>query len=159
MNTCLYLDSRWIFTLTITASVSWEIRQNLTIFFVSLPLKVTCEEGFLLKSQAFCYHQQFYQRWTSFAGFFLVFGKKSLSMAFSYSYLFLLLIWLSVKMVILLKLPHLITFLPRLDQSNETHFTASWWAIIKERYDPLFSNGIYLNFTLISTTCCCIVSR
>ena len=37
VNTSLYLDSRWnlCFTLTIAASVRWEIRMNLMIFCVS----------------------------------------------------------------------------------------------------------------------------
>ena len=40
---------------------------------------------------------------------------------------------------VLLKLPHLITLLPRLDQSNEIHFAASWWAlIINGRCNTLF---------------------
>ena len=50
------------FTLTITAFVSWEMQQNLTIFFVSFPVKVTCEGYFLLKMQAAFYQLQFYQR-------------------------------------------------------------------------------------------------
>ena len=51
MKTCLYLDSRWnlCFTLTITTSVSWEIWQNLTIFFVSFPVKVTWKGVFFTK--------------------------------------------------------------------------------------------------------------
>ena len=60
---------------------------------------------------------------------------------------------------VLLKLPHLITFLLRLDQSNETHFAASWWAlIIKGRCNTLCSNDISLNVTLISTAYHWIVS-
>ena len=64
MNTCLYLDSRWdlCFILTITASVHWEIRQNLTIFCVSFPVKGTYEGIFYLRLQAVLYQLQFYQR-------------------------------------------------------------------------------------------------
>ena len=36
----------------------------------------------------------------------------------------------SRKKSALLKLFHLITLLPRLDQSNEIYFAASWWALI-----------------------------
>ena len=47
-----------------------------------------------------------------------------------YFYLMLLLKLFPQKKSILLKLPHVITFLPRLAQSNEIHFAASWWAVI-----------------------------
>ena len=84
MNTCLYLDSRWnlCFTLTITAAVRREIRQNLTIFFVNFPVKGSCEGIFLLKLQAVLYQMQFYQRWTSFAGFVFIFDKKCRPISF-----------------------------------------------------------------------------
>ena len=64
VSTCLYHDSRLnlCFTLTTTASVRWEIRQNLTIFFVNFPVKGTCEGFFLIKLQAVFYQLQFYQR-------------------------------------------------------------------------------------------------
>ena len=56
-----------------------------------------------------------------------------------YFYLLLSLKLLSQKKSVLLKLPHLITVLSRLDQSNQIHFAASWWAIIiKGRSNTLF---------------------
>ena len=72
VNKCLYIDSRLnlCFMLILIAPVRWEIRQNLTMFFVSFPVKGTWEGVFLLKLQAIFYQLQFYQRWTSFAGFF-----------------------------------------------------------------------------------------
>ena len=129
--------------LTITASVSWEIQQNLRILFVSFPVKVTCEGVFLLKLQAVFYQLQFLLQ-----VFFLNFDKKCRPITFRWLILFIL------------KLPHLITLLPRLHQSNEIHFVASWWAlIIKGRCNTLCSNDISLNVTLISTACHCIVRR
>ena len=155
MNTDLYLYSRWNlwFTLTITASVSWKIQQNLTIFFVSFPVKVSCEGVFLLKLQA-VFYQQFYQRWTSVAKlFFLIFDKKS-RLLDGYFYLLLSLKLLSEKKSNLLKLPPLITLLPKLDQSNEIHFAASWWALInKGRCNTLCSNDISLNFNCLPLYC------
>ena len=91
--------------------------------------KVTTK-GFLLKLQAALYQLQFYQRWTSFAGF-LKFLTKSVDQSFlnSYFYLLLSLKLFSRKKSVFLKLPHLITLLPRLDQSNEICFAASWWSL------------------------------
>ena len=149
--------------MTITASVSWEIWQNLRIFLVSFPVKVTCEGFFLLKLQAVFYQLQFYQRWTSFVVFFffLVLTKSvDQSLLDGYFHLLLSLKLFSEKKSVLLKLTPLITLLPRLHQSNEIHFVASWWAlIIKGRCNTLCSNDISLNVTLISTAWHCIVSR
>ena len=80
---------------------------------------------------------------------FLKFLTKSVdqSLLDGYFYLFISLKLISVKKSVLLKQPHLITFLPKLDQFNEIHFAASWWALIKERCDKLCSNGISLNVT------------
>ena len=97
VNTCLiYLDSRWdlCFTLTRIASVSWEIRQNLTIFFVSFPVKVTFEKVFLRKLLPVFYQLQFYQRRTSFAGLFvclfiLICDKKCRPITFRWLLLFI----------------------------------------------------------------------
>ena len=116
----------------LTASVSWEIRQNLTIFFVSFPMKITCEGVFLAKLQTVFYQLQFYQRWTSLAGlFFNIFDKKCRPIIlYGYFYWLFSLKLFSEKKSVLLKLPHLNTLLPRLDQSNEIHFAASWWALI-----------------------------
>ena len=118
MKRCLYLDSRWnlCFTLTVTASVSWEIPQNLTIFFASFPVKFTCEGVFLLKLQAVLYQLQFYQRWTSCTRFFFNFWQKLSTNQFSDGYFHLLLSskLFSEKNSVLLKLPHLTLAAPGL---------------------------------------------
>ena len=88
VNTCLYLDSRWNFTLTITASVRWEIPQNLTIFCVRFPVKGTCEEILLSKLQAVPYRLHF-KKWTSFASFFLIFDNKFRPITFRWLVLFI----------------------------------------------------------------------
>ena len=51
VNKCLYIDSRLnlCFMLILIASVRWEIRQNLTMFFVSFPVKGTWEGVFFIK--------------------------------------------------------------------------------------------------------------
>ena len=105
----LFLRWNLCFTLTVTASVSWEIPQNLTIFFASFPVKFTCEGVFLLKLQAVLYQLQFYQRWTSCTRFFLNFWQKLSTNQFSVGYFHLLLSikLFSEKKSVLLKLPHL----------------------------------------------------
>ena len=81
-----------------------------------------------------------------FCGFFF-------SFLYGYFYLLLSLKLFSEKKSLSLKLTNLIVLLPRLDQSNEIHFAASWWAlIIKGRCNTLCSNDISLNVTLIATT-------
>ena len=89
-------------------------------------------KNFLVKLQAVCYQLQFYQRWASFAGFFFKCLTKSVDQWFldGYFYLLLSLKLFSRKKSVLLKLPHLITPLPRLDESKEIYFAASWWALI-----------------------------
>ena len=54
VNTCCYLDLKrnLCFTLTVTASVRWEIQQNLTFFCVSFSLKGNFKGVFLSKVQA-----------------------------------------------------------------------------------------------------------
>ena len=134
--------------LTITASVSSEIRQNVRIFFVSFRVKVTCKGVFLPKMNFFC---KFFLNLTESVDQSLLDGLL---------YLLPSLKLFSEKKSVLLKLPHLITLLPRLHQSNEIHFVTSWWALItKGRCNTLCSNDISLNVTLISTACHCIVSR
>ena len=117
-----------------------EIRQNLTIFFVNFPVKGTCEGIFLLKLQAVLYQMQFYQRWTSFAGFVFILTKSvDQSVLEGYFYSLLSLKLFSQNLFVLLKLLHLITPILRLDQSNKIHFATSWWAlIIKGRCNTLF---------------------
>ena len=72
-----------------------------------------------------------------FCKFFLFFNKSvDKSFLDDYFYLLLSLKLFSRKKSVLLKLSHLISLLPRLDQSNEVHVAASWWAlIIKRRCD------------------------
>ena len=82
-----------------------------------------------------------------FGKFFFKFLTKSVDKSFldSYFYLLLSLKQFSRKKSVLLKLTHLITLLPRLDQSNEIYFVASWWAlIIKARCNvvPLYCSLI-----------------
>ena len=93
VNTCFYFDSRWnlCFTLTITASFHWEIRQNLTIFCVTFSSERYLRRNFLLKLQAVLYQLQFYQRWTSLVGYFKKFLTKSVGKSFLDGYIYLLL--------------------------------------------------------------------
>ena len=69
---------------------------------------------------------------TFFCSFFFKFLTKSVDKSFlyGYSYLLISLKLFSRKKSVSLKLTHLITFLPWLDQSNEIYFAASWLALI-----------------------------
>ena len=157
MNTYLYLDSRWnlCFTLTITASVSWEIRQNLTIFFVSFPVKGTCDLVFLLKLQTAFYQLQNQPR-TSLAGFF--FGKKRWPITFRWLLLFIAFTGVTFKEKACFI--EVTSFNYSFTETWSVHFARSWWRpIIKGRCNTLCSNDISLNVTLISTACHWIVSR
>ena len=64
--------------------------------------------------------------------FFFHFRQKVSTNHFldGYFYLLLSLKLFSRKKSVLLKLSHLITLLPRLDQSSKIYFAASWWALI-----------------------------
>ena len=62
---------------------------------------------------------------------------------------------------VLLKLPHLITILSRLDQSNKVHFAASWWAfIIKDTHTekapsyetPALTKGTNMSIWIVGTS-------
>ena len=130
----------------------WKIRQSLTIFCVSFPVKVTCDGIFLLKLQAVL-PTAILPKMNFCCRFFFKFLTKSVgqSLLGGYFYLLLSLKFISQKKSVLLELPHLITLLPRLNQSNEIYLAASWWAFC--------SNDISLNVTLISTACHWIVSR
>ena len=130
VNTCCYLDLKrnLCFTLTITASVRWEIQQNLTFFCVSFSLKGNFKGVFLSKVQA--------------VNLQIIILPK---MNFFYKFFFWQIIYcfhptcFHRRKSVLLKLYHLITLLLRLDQSSEIHFAASWWAlIIKGRCNTLF---------------------
>ena len=125
----------------------WKIRQSLTIFCISFPVKVTCEGIFLLKLQAVL-PTAILPKMNFCCRFFLNFWQK---VSANHFYSLLSLKFISQKKSVLLELPHLITLLPRLNQSNEIYLAASWWAFC--------SNDISLNVTLISTACHWIVSR
>ena len=111
------------FTSTITASVRWEIQQNLSFFVLVFQWMVPTNPSL----QDVLYQLQFYQRWASFAWVFFKFWTKSVD---GYFYLLFSLEMYSRKKSALLKLSHLITPFPILDQSNEIYFAASWWALI-----------------------------
>ena len=130
---CLYLDSRWnlCFMLTITASVRWEIQQNLRFFVLVFQWRVPTKE-FFIKVAGCSLPAAIWPKMSFFCRVFFKFLTKSVDQSFLDGYFFLLLSLklFSRKKSVLLKLPHLITPLPRLDQSKEIYFAASWWALI-----------------------------
>ena len=130
MNTCFYFDSRWnvCFTLTITASFHWEIRQNLTIFCVTFSSERYLRRNFLLKLQAVLYQLQFYQRWTSLVGYFKKFLTKSVGkIIFRWIHLFIAF----TQAVFTEKVCFIVSYsFTRLNQTNEIYFAASWWALV-----------------------------
>ena len=109
------------------------MRQNLTIFFVSFPVKGTCEGAFYYNFLP----TAILPKVNFFCKFFLIFDKKCRPIIFRWILLFVTFtqVVFREKVCVLLKLPHLnlITLLRRLDQSNEIHFTASWSALIIKR--------------------------
>ena len=115
--------------MTVTASVRWEIQQNLTIFCVSFPVKGNYE-GIFIKVTGCSLPTAILPKMNFFCRFFKIL-TKSVDQSFlnSYFYLLLSLKLFSRKKSVFLKLPHLITLLPRLDQSNEICFAASWWSL------------------------------
>ena len=67
-----------------------------------------------------------------FGRFFFSFSTKSVDKSF-FRWLLLFIAFTQAvftKKSVLLKLSHLITLLPRLDQSSKIYFAASWWALI-----------------------------
>ena len=131
MNTCLYLDSRWnlCFTLTITASVRWEIQQNLRFFVLVFQWKVPTKE-FFIKVAGWSSPTAILPKTGFFCRVFFFLNCVDQSFLDGYFYFLLSLKLFSRKKSVLLTLPHLITPLPKLDQSNKIYFAASWWALI-----------------------------
>ena len=109
VNTCLNLDSRWnlCFTLIITAYVRWEIRHNLMIFFISFPVKGTCEGVFLLKLQAVFTNCNFAKDELLLRFFFWTFDKKCWTITFRWPLLFIAFTQVVFREKVLLKLSHL----------------------------------------------------
>ena len=165
----LYLDSRWslCFTSTIAAG-----KYDITIFWVSFPVKGTCEGVFLTKVAGCFLTTAILPKMNFFCRAFLNFWQKVSTSHFFRCLLLFSLKLFSQKKSVLLKLTRLITLLPYpkimyrgtinniLDQSNEINYTASCWALIlKGICNTICSNGISLNVTLISTACHWIVGR
>ena len=88
--------------------------------------------------------------------FFFKFLTKSVHKSFLDGHFYLLLSFkLFSRKFVLLKLTHLITLLPRLDQSNEIYFAGSWWAlIIKGRCNvvPLYCSLILSQGFILSNS-------
>ena len=84
-------------------------------------MKGTCDGVFLLKLQAVILPAAILPRQTSFAGSLLLFDKKCGLTSFRWLHLFVF-----TEEFCFIET----TLLPKLDQSNEIHFAASWWALI-----------------------------
>ena len=133
------------------------IRQNLTIFFVSFPVKGTCQGVFWLKLRAVFYQLQFYQRWSSFAGFFVTFDKKCRPITFRW-----LLLFVAFTQVVFREKVYFIK-----TASFNYSFTETWsiqpnpfrrWAlVINGRCNTLRSNNIlgkcHLDFNCLPLDC------
>ena len=106
---------------------------ELTIFCVSFPVKGTYEGIFYQSCRLIFTNCNFTKDGLLLQVFFFFFELiKSVDQSFldGYFYFLLSLKLFSRKKSVLLTLPHLITPLPKLDQSNKIYFAASWWALI-----------------------------